>query len=370
MTGVQTCALPIYEEKIKEENAYRHIQGNVWEEIDKTTTVGDGLKIGDGKKNGNDISAQNVLVKLYEVITVNNATTSLVAGEYIVDTGLWYRTGTDGKYAFGYKYNPYNGTGSIGNNTTLHAGQYVVRFIYGDEADKLLSSSLDNTGRIVLDNTGKTIRYSGQDFKNVTYTEVGTLTQENEVVEATVFAATAGGFGSSGNIKSYAKDNEARRLEVNAYSTTTRYPMDNVLKAIDPEDKEILARNTSMYADTKKFDMQVEYYDNYLEDSGLAKYVKTKTYTITKDNHVIKGTITSTLYRYFVDHIDFGLIERPITQLQMMKDITQITAVTSDGTTILDAYFDINYQLENGIFKHTAIVNTAKSKGLENSSIK
>lgn len=339
----------------REENDYRNISGVVWEEINDSEMV-DGQKVGNGYKDTNDIGAKNVVVKLYEIVTTGDQ-------EYAVDTGLWMRTEADGRYSFGNKMsnldanrkpvNPTNINQSTDDCYRLHAGQYVVRFIYGDEPDKLVES----------EGTGTTLRYSGQDYKSATYTEIGEV-NEDEVLEASEFTTSTA--VADGKIRSVAKDNEARRLEVNAYSTTMTYTMDKILKATNLEENKLLSANTSMFADTKKFDVQLEYYENYATDNSLGEYISRN--IVTKDDHVIKFTEVTTTY--YVKNVNFGLIERPITKLQLMNDITEIIAKTSDGETILDIHFDVIYERKaDGTINHYTVKNEEKSTGLEHVQI-
>ncbi len=326
---------------------YRTISGNVWEEIGEKTEV-DGQKVGNGVKDGNDIGAKNVIVRLYEIITIGN-------DDYLVDTGIWKRTDENGNYTFGN-----TNTGSKDDSNRLHAGRYIVRFIYGDEYDK-------------FENTlgGKAIKYSGQDYKSAIYKEIVAKGRtdgkilEDEVLEAADFTNQAVDESGKKTIYSVAEDNELRRLEVNSYSTTMNYTTDNTLKASSIEEMKLLAANTSMLADTKKFDIQIEYYDNYTENENYAKYINQP--TISKDNHVIDGTKT---YKYEVKDINFGLMERPLTKLELMNDISEVKAVTSDGNVLLDAVFDIIYERKaDGTIAHSTVLNKEKSKGYENIQI-
>ena len=343
-----------------DKESYRNISGVVFEEIDKSvTSTSDNQLVGNGTKDGNDIWAQNVLVKLYEVIQKKSGGT--VQEEYLVDTGMWYRTGDDGRYYFGDDFSSSIGTSSsnsIDDRYRLHAGLYIVRFVYGDEDEYFVTQN------------GNTIRYSGQDYQSTKYTEVGTPNKEDEVLEVTTFGYDLNSFNTDidlTNVNSLAKDNEIRRLEVNEYSTTMTYPMDTVLKANDPTSSDssitlnpdnvkeatLLAEHTSMFADTKAFNMNIEHYGYY---PGSDK--------------VIDGKDRNKIYWYSVKDIDFGLIERPKTKLQLMNDISEIRAITSDGGTLIDIFFDVIYEKEldglgneTGQIKHTSVPNYSKSVG-------
>ena len=330
-----------------EKNVYRNISGIVFEETNKKITAkSDGQLVGDGIMNAGDKPAENVLVKLFEVVQ-KKTTTGEVEEEYLVDTGLWYRTGDDGRYYFGDKYDgSLNGNNeSIDDRYRLHAGIYVVRFVYGDEYDKLKTED------------GNTIKYSGQDYQSTKYQVVGN-DREDSIEEVTKFTELSGNvkeFDSNGNptkganIYSVAKDNEIRRLEVNKYSTTISNPIDTVLKAKDTDEKKLLSEHTAMFADTKMFNIQVEYYDNYAN----------------KETKEIDGNLSIENYYYSVRDINFGLVERPKTKLQLMNDITEIQAITSNGDPLIDLFFDIIYQKDEttGGIKHTSIPNYEKSIG-------
>lgn len=349
----------------KEKYIFRNISGIVFEDMVKEANDDtDDEKIGDGemKTSDGDKPAKNVLVKLYEIIKQDTNGDNIKDKDYLVDTGMWYRTGDDGRYYFGDK----DGSGDSDNESTddkyrLHAGAYIVRFVYGDEPTKLVSDD------------GLTIRYSGQDFKSAKYTEVGTENDETEVLEINKFTEKSGNttpFDSNNEpvlgdqVMSVAKDNEIRRLQVNNYSTNMTYPMDTVLKANNGDFTEmlVLANNTSMFADTKAFNMNIEHIDNYSDQEnkiidGTLEFLKTETY---------EGTTKVTIenYTYSARDINFGIIERPRTKLQLMNDISEIKAVTSDGNTLIDMFFDILYsENDDGSIEHKSIVNTEKSIG-------
>ena len=334
---------------------YRNISGVVFEELDPTGNA-DGQLVGTGKKKDSDKWVPKALVKLYEVVQTTDAEGKPI--EYYVDTGLSTRTDEEGRYNFDHD---------------VHAGLYAVRFIYGDDANYFETTD------------GNTVRYSGQDYQSVKYTDL--LRNENveekyivnppaedeaKIFSAAAFAKVSGNnthFSASGepiygtNIYSLAKDNEVRRLEVNEYSTTMTYPMDTVLKAgKNSVEAKLLAAHTAMYADTRTFDMDIEYLDHY--DNITTKMIK-----IITETGIVKTTEIKNFY-YSVRDINFGVIERPKTKLQLMKDITEIKATTSDGNTLIDIFFDITYEKEKdrdgnntGYIAHTSSVNYAKSIG-------
>lgn len=299
----------------------RQISGNVWEDLN-TETLDSEQMVGDGIKKGSEtgVGSNKVRVKLMEIVRDSSTNE-----EYLVDTGIETYTDENGDYTLEDEYK-------------LHAGQYVVRFIYGSEASELETED------------GNTIRYSGQDYKSTKYVSLG---DEDEVIEANAFTNDAGS-----EVKSYAKDNELRRLEVIDYSTEMTYSLDNILKAM-PDDAgieekvgtlETLAENTAMYADTMKFNTQIEYIENY-------------------ENFTTKEIDGKIVYNYSIEDVDFGLIERPKTQLRLMNDITEIIAKTSDEKELVHLYFDVIYTKDEDTVAHTTVLDTAKSVGFENVQI-
>lgn len=303
--------------------SYRQISGNVWEDLD-TEESSLGEEFGDGIKNSNENGAKGIIVKLLEVVSDGNK-------DYYIDTGIWTTTDEDGNY-------------TLESSERLHAGTYVIRFIYGNNPDNLSTTD------------GNTIRYSGQDYKSTSYTYVGESGNETETVEAADFKATKDELGEV----SVAKDNELRRLEVISYSTTMTYTLDTVLKSnsIAADDGTVtqvgnmnaLAENTSMYADTKKFNIQIEYNDYYTDFIDL----------------IFNGL---TFRNYKVKEVNFGLIERPKTKLQLMNDMVEMIATTSDGNELVHLYFDIVYYKDGDTIAHKSVLNEARSIGNENVQI-
>lgn len=326
-TSIQVLLRDNTEETSTETNdslpySYRQIRGNVWEDL-RTEETSSGKEFGDGIRNSNENGAQNIIVKLMEVVINGD-------DEYLVDTGIWTTTDSNGNY-------------TLESSDRLHAGTYVVRFIYGDNSEYLTTTD------------GNTIRYSGQDYKSTSYTDIGNG-DELEVVEASRFSEISDEYGEV----STAKDNELRRLEVISYSTTMTYYLDSILKSnsvtaddgsvVDIGNMETLAQNTGMYADTKKFNIQIEYCDYYTDF----------------ENFIFNGLI---FQNYRVNEVNFGLIERPITKLQLMNDMVEMIATTSDGSELVHLYFDIVYYKDEENILHESVLDESRSVGNGNVQI-
>lgn len=278
----------------------REIKGNVWEDLN-TVELSSGQMTGDGIKNSSESGAANVTAVLLEVVEKDGK-------EYLVDTGISAKTNSSGDYV-------------LRDTDKLHAGQYIVRFVYGNNPSEFQYKT----------SAGDTIKFSGQDYKSTVYTPAGDVANEDEVLEGTAFEELK---IANNNQVSVARDNELRRLEVIDYSTTMSYVLDNILKAQqnDTITKQTLADNTSMFADTKKFNVQVEKLGQTGVDLALDKVED------------VDGLQT---YYYSIDEVNFGLIERPVTKLELMDDIKEIVATTASGEEILHIYFDISYSLDS-----------------------
>lgn len=215
------------------------------------------------------------------------------------------------------------------------SGNYVVRFEYG--------------------NSYETLKYNGQDYKNTAY-QTGMTNAETEYAEDGSIVTGTGDLpgkatlnnewhdlSSNNNAKtleetrvSDARDYEPRRMKVMAYSRTITNQNAEVLaayindqeqekltdeyKAILEANKDKLIENTAMVANTAKFNIEVEKQD------GIAyKTVETAE----------GGENDSPVHEYRISNVDFGLVRRPETRLDVKKEISQITLTKNDGQDVV-----------------------------------
>lgn len=215
------------------------------------------------------------------------------------------------------------------------SGNYVVRFEYGNSYD--------------------TLKYNGQDYKNTAY-QAGMTNAETEYAEDGSIVTGTGDLpgkatlnnewhdlSSNNNAKaleetrvSDARDYEPRRMKVMAYSRTITNQNAEVLaayvndqeqekltdeyKAILEANKDELIENTAMVANTAKFNVEVE------KQSGIAY----KTVETTEG-----GENDSPVHEYRISNVDFGLVRRPETRLDVKKEISQITLTKNDGQDVI-----------------------------------
>ena len=263
----------------------RIISGYVWDDSKKD---GNGAYVfADGVKENveSEIGVQGVIVQLIEIKEIDGNKHYYIWQEK--------KTNTDGEYEF----------------TNFIPGNYIVRFVYGDDAD--------------------TAKYNGQDYKSTKdlyYNEYKTGKWYNE-------------YHNWADNTSVARDNEARRLEVMANTAEINTNIGTALKAnsdiVNPDNNEVIwnyTDKTYMYADTSKINIAVE----------------TETGDETADSNTVNGNKAGTYFNF--EHVNFALEERPKTQVEMERHIVGFRITANDGTTIADAKFQSN---ENGSVKFT-----------------
>ena len=230
---------------------------------DKTRTIA-GTVFEDANKNGSNddnTPVNDAIVQLIELKSIKGS-----YYEYI-----WQQTRSGSNKVKTTSRNGYTGTeytsDASGDGTyqfkEFIPGNYIIRFIYGD------GSTYD-----IIPNVKK---YNGQDYKS---------TIDNSYKEEWYNQANYNG-------KSVARDNEARRLEVMAYSTT-----------INKEKGEAI--------------------DNKMEDMLNATWMCAET---SKVNVAVEGDNTS------YANMNFGLALRPQTKLTLEKHITGLK-ITPQGTGV------------------------------------
>ena len=330
-------------------DAIRKANGTVWED-ERTETSGDAV-IGDGIRQDDEIGIRGVTVQLVEKCVDGS--------EYI-----WQETTTDdsGHYEFA-EYIP---------------GDYVIRFYYGD------------TEATVVPSAGQETSYNGQDFKSTTYQDgidqngqtdldgryqgyINTATQNvSGTYNPNVGAPTEDTYGydiykadSDSTNYSDAKDiwtssnreglniigpvSSAR--EVAGRDRVITYSQENVTNHI----AEVLASpysgdsslygelmdNTYMTAETGVIVVEFEYDRQQSEGS---KDEENNSSNSSKDYVDPDNRYNS---NYELNNIDLGLEERPKSQLEIDKSVTNVK-VTLANNSIL---FDINEAANNALWQ-------------------
>lgn len=319
-----TFAAPRINVNFVSENADRTINGLAWEDNSKDKNTENpeyNQQVGNGVKDSGEDSIEGLTTELVEKVMVPNENGTYTEYDYIwptdqaIDslngktmnqvTGLDTTITTSNKGEYTFKNAP--------------AGDYVVRFTYGDNK---INSANYSTAKY----------YNGQDFKSARFKgdlKEGTQIQADSYLDIDKINA-------NGNHNT-AVDSEARRLQVVANSREIMYGNGAVMGEYQDE----LFTNYYMWADTPKLDINLEM-SNYDENNK-------------KD------------YVYAIHNVNFGLEERPNTELTLDKQIEEITLTTSDGNTIMDAKYNINYTVaDDGNITANVELDTRNSYGTDN----
>lgn len=356
----------------------REVNGLVWEDA-QTNEVQYSQVIGNGTYNPDegDTAIADLTTEIVEVISIptggtdSNGNAVYQEYEFIWPTStpiqalsnmtLEELTGFDSTIVT-------NGSGEY-VFSAIPAGNYKVRFVYGDKD-------------IATGNSGYSEVYNGQDYKSTSY-EIGfdndsdddgyTDNEWHDLTNDELDAARV----------SDARDVEARRLYIASKSEMLVYDNTRIFATADDYDADhselygdyeaskltsegpVQGTGYYMYAETAKLNIEVEnIYDiNYTTETiaGLEG-------ALAVDGDIEEGSVpTGNEFNYVIDNIDFGLEERSQTKLTLDKQIKQITLTTSDGNVILDAVYDISYELgDDDTIRSSVTLNRELSTGYEN----
>ncbi len=293
------------------ENKTRTISGYVWNDSANKDSyeIGDGIKKEETEEVVNDVIVQLIEIKPIEILgtTYNleyiwqetrsgsNEVSAIDLGNTNIEN--YYNNITEnGKYEF---------TGFI-------PGNYIVRFIYGDGTTEDVTT------------------YNGQDYKSTYYGDYASNDYYN---------TSENSFNKDISV---ARDNEARRLEVMAYSAEIDYDIGSAVESkTDP-----MLKATWMCAETLKINVPVD-----ADDIATA--------SDSTDSSNSENQIT-------FDKINFGLEKRPETKIELEKHITALSVTTESGQILLDARADIDDLTKNkeGVTKGlTSITSTRNNRG-------
>ena len=204
-----------------------------------------------------------------------------------------YTTGKDGKYSFEVK----------------ESGDYYVLFGYGLDDATVLTNDEDNETNKILGKTGSNTKsYNGQDYKSTIFQagfengyDIENVDYDKSLNEAHV---------------SKAIDDWARVEEVNKYSKIQTNHIAEVLAS-----------------PTKVPTYLGEQYGSDLM-GRLVDELTTNTWKIAKTQKIkIEGRENGEK----IENVDLGLVERPITQLQITNNVENVKVTLSDGSIVFDA---------------------------------
>ena len=336
----------------------RTIEGTVFEDTNK-----------DGILDEDDQKVDDVIVQLIEI----RSKASGGLGEYI-----WQQTesGSNDVKSLtnkGTEIRNYSHTGenAVGQGeykfTGFVPGNYIIRYIYGD------GTTYD------LDAEGNKVKYNGQDYKST----------KDPNYQAPLYNTAVYADGSS-----VARDNEARRLEVMAYSTTIDAKIGQALKTFSKNMKDLTdgekAVLNSYYDSLDKNNIEVIFAYNASKGDAYAGnpvpatlsddeiynllkyYVSYKTWMSAEtsminvpidteetsiDTNSTQVGITYKESKVTFENMNFGLALRPNTKLVLEKHITglKIQPIGTGAPTIVEATADITQILGEGDIKTKGI---------------
>ena len=329
----------------------RDMYGYVWEDTKDKDTGQYSIKTGNGYYNSDtDKLVPNVKVSMYEVINLGKFNTNGSYNSNYDSFDYYYKVPDE--Y---YNYSSKKATDSSDTEVVLTAdakeknldgnevdgnyyiygflaGDYVLRYDYGTEKDgnKETQYSLNSEGAPTSSQVD-IVKYNGQDYENTGFLgEIGEDHINDKYLDLT--GSTKINNTSINNLAiSKARDNESRRMVIDAYSRTIENNRGEILR--DKSSDEFI-NATRMFAETPI--MQVEIEDPEIisgNNTGGNSYKEKVEYNA--ENNQVKN------HKYSVKNINFGLEERAKTDIALQKYVENISLIKA-GETILYAEMDEN----------------------------
>lgn len=338
-----TClAIPL---SVKLETVVRDMYGYVFEDEKSDGTAsgydltdGTTLKVGNGIYESGEKLIKNVKVSLYEVINLGEiGDTQYENLEYYYEVPEACYNNANG----GLTTDIASGNGNYYISEFL-AGDYVLRFDYGTTADDTGSIYTTNENGETVETNSDIIKYNGQDYENTSYLSGTEATINDKYLNLRI--EDINGVKAIINIEgapaySVARDNESRRMVVDAYSRTIENDRAEILRDRAADDEEYV-KATKMFAETPI--MQVEILDPaqlkedvYPNGEGdqtvVVKNTDTENVKVTNDGF--------TEHEYHIGNINFGLEKRANTDIDIEQYMNKIV-LQKDGENIFSASLD------------------------------
>lgn len=333
----------------------RDMYGYVWKDSKNVETGSYGIKVGNGSYDSGETLVQNVEVSMYEVISLGKLNSDGTYNFTYDSFDYYYKVPTE-YYNYGSK-NAYNIDASKSENDDIVktsssevqnidgntvqgnyyiygylAGDYILRFDYGT------SNSIDTKETTYYSNANGSAnkneinnnvsKYNGQDYENTQFLDGQLDTLNDKYLDLT---AKIDGKSFIDTAVSKARDNESRRMVVDAYSRTIENDRGELLRERNSAE---FIESTRMFAETPI--MQIEIEDpRTLEKPSNDLYQEKIEKDADKKQQVEQ-------HRYTIKNINFGLEERANTDIKLEKYIESISMIKS-GEVIFKATM-----LENG----------------------
>lgn len=340
---------------IKIETYERDMTGYVWEDKKNVDAGKNGIKTGDGYADNGETLIPNVEVTMYEVINLGRLNEDGSYNRQYDNYDYYYQVPQD--Y---YNYNnkgssAYTIDGSAENTTAVKTssgkvadgenyyiygflpGDYILRFDYGTEGEEGNTEQKYSTNEKgeSQETTIGTVKYNGQDYENTKF--MGDLSEKSgkehlndKYLDLT--GKTKIGETDISDLKiSTARDNESRRMIVDAYSRTIENDRGQILRERDASNEEFIDA-TKMYAETPI--MQVEIEDPKKmkidgDEDETARPNGEKYEPDAKKNQAEQDESIEN-HKYSIKNINFGLEERAKTDIALEKYIENIQLLKAD----------------------------------------
>ena len=352
----------------------RAIGGLVWEDsrtetIEYSQTIGNGLY----NKDEGDKIIKGLTTEIIETISIpqnekdsnGNTIYKEYEFEWPTNTPIQELGGKTIKELTGFDQSVVTNENGEYSFIAIPAGNYRVRFVYGDK-------------EIGTGNSGYEEVYDGQDYKSTAYQIGFNNDSDGDGYTDNEWHDLSNKDLAEANV-SDSRDNEARRLYITSKSHTLTYDNSHVLDTADSisqnhnelfgnymdAENKVTGEGYYMYSETAKINLAVE--DIYGIGYDLDT-INNVDIGLIKGDVIQAGRKTGTPdFRYVVKKVDCGIEERPQTKLTIDKQIKEIILKTSDNKVILDAIYDISYEIkDDGTIVPTVVLNEEASIGYEN----
>ena len=368
--------------KLKADDEARLIDGVVWEDIrndkDNTqkTNVANGLKEnGENGINGVTVQLVELMENGTEYVWSNRVLNFANDGHTIKDNTQLGEKDTYTK-ANGGVFNPIiNMYGSDGrlliNNVTstqdgyyafksYPAGNYVVRYIYGDTVRTVLPNAQNQNDitKLINKNGDNAKSYTGQDYKSTSYQKDISDGKSFTFRNATIYSNNNDKFNVNESGKfayditaSDAKENVSDAKDIMTDSNNNgdyKRPDATLNSRVDVETyskanvKNHIAEVLASHEQLQKY-----YENNQNEVNALLEELMNKTamtaetgvidMEIEKDSNATDNQGVNNKQQYKIQNVNLGLEERPKAQLEINKEVTNVKLTLADGSTLFDA---------------------------------
>ena len=337
----------------------------------------------------NDITVRNAKVEFIEIVQVPVRNTDGTIKEIryyeeVLTDVTWEqvqstRTDENGEYEL----------------SGMRPGTYIVRFTYGDTVEENVESGTYNAE---LEAQKDMLIFNGQDYKSTKYNPY--LADTENDVDKIIIALEQ-------EKVSDARDDEIRRLEVNAYSEVMTNKLAEILKGVgngtvvikdedtgnpiynvkntgseeaggknSVEELKALTDNTYMVAETREFLIKTEKLSTTKSGQYLNS-IKNSTEGTAGINLSEVGAIANLYYNNFstmnnedifarnfvLENVDFGIEYRPESEISLIKEINEIKLIPQGKENDPLVHLFFNTEEVGGLVVHT--IDEEKSIGFE-----